>query len=237
MSLSQLEVLNRRFEEFVDADTLPALDAWALGVESEQQWLRGGEVRDLLADRSTEQSARDAVWGELVRRVQREKEPWQTYAIGLMVPALRRVTWRILNKRSGDRSEVESAAVVGLVEALGAADPTRRRLAWSLQEAAYQRASGVDGDRASVSRPEFSGADLLRQVPVVAPAGHVDLVLARAVRAGAVTDVEADIFVATRFEDVTLEAVAERLRLPYPECAFRLQSAERELLSFIRSGE
>lgn len=237
MSLSQLEVLNRRFQEFVEADALPALDAWSLGVETEQQWLRAGQVRDLLADRSTDQSVRDAVWGDLVRRVQHHGEPWKTYAIGLMLPALRRVTWRIMDKRGGDRSEVESAAVVGLVEALGAADPTRGRLAWSLRDAAYQRALGADSGRAPAPRPEFSGADLLRQVPVVAPEGHVDLVLARAVRAGAVTGVEADIFVATKFEDADLEAVAERLCLPYPECAFRLRNAEKELLSFILSGE
>jgi hypothetical protein len=232
--ITPLEMVRRTFHELVLAGALPVLDGWALGVEVSERYLKPGVVQSLLGCKDTDQAVRDGIWAELVRGVQLENQPWTLFATGLMIPGLKYTARRVLNDHGGDRDDVESTVLVGFVEALRSSDPTMRGLSSHLKRTAYQRA--VSEQRMSFQRVESIEevcVDFLRPVPLVAPPGHPDLVLARAVHDGALAAVEADIIMTTRLEKVDLAIVARHLRLPYAECAFRRDRAEAALLKYL----
>lgn len=63
--------------------------------------------------------------------------------------------------------------------------------------------------------------------------GHVETLLATAVRAGRLTADEAELVLSTRFDGRTLAALAEEAGLAYNTLKLRRQRAERRLLAFL----
>jgi DNA-directed RNA polymerase specialized sigma24 family protein len=70
-------------------------------------------------------------------------------------------------------------------------------------------------------------------VPLPPPSRSVDDVLGSAVRAGAISGVEAELILRTRIDGLTVVEAAAELGLPYMRVYMRRQRAERRLLLFL----
>lgn len=165
------------------------------------------EVRDLLLARSCPQAARDTVWRELVARSRREGGQWTLAAVGIALPALTSVVAALTRRFAGDPSDIASATLTGFLTALAEIDQTRPRVMLRLRWAAYRAGHAALVEALHAPRPcreQFDGA------VSAPPAGHPDLVLARAVADGVINRREADLIGATRLENESVAHWADR---------------------------
>lgn len=100
------------------------------------------QARDLLLDRPTPESLRDAIWTVLVRRASTQPRPWERIAIWVMLPSLRGIANRLHRRWRVDIQDLRSEVVLGFIEALRQADPDQphlgARLWWNTYRLARQ---------------------------------------------------------------------------------------------------
>jgi hypothetical protein len=108
------------------------------------------------------------------------------------------------------------------------------RLLLRARKAAY--GSGSNGSPHMPAPPESIAETVLPPV-TQRPAGHVDLLLAEAVRQGVLSRFEASIIGATRFEDVDARRLAGELGVGYEALMKRRRRAECRLAEAIRAGD
>jgi hypothetical protein len=183
------------------------------------------ELTALVHDRSVVASARDLIWGEIISAAQTVGQPWTIVAAGLMIRSLRAWVSSTCLERRGERADIEAQVLLGFVEGLRGVDPAMRRLSRHLMQLACQRAIGQ-------TEAAFDNAGL-RAVPLVSRPGHPDLVLARAVEAGALTSADAELIGRTRIEEERLLIVARQLGLEVVDCIERRDRAEAQLAWFL----
>ncbi|MFC9846261.1 hypothetical protein ACFWFF_29245 [Streptomyces sp. NPDC060223] len=175
---------------------------------------------------------RDEVWAELVFRTQCDGGDWPLAAVWMMAPGLRGAAARVVRGGGPPFLDAEAEVIEGFLDELRTIDVDAGAVASRLWWAGYRR-----GLRA---RPLYTGG--VRAVPLLdrwmlharhsAP-GHPDLVLERAVRAGAVTAEEAELIGRTRMEGEGLAAAARRLGLGYTACRIRRTVAEERLARYL----
>ena len=227
---SPLSTVRTAFQTLVETDLSLMIDGWKLSADLPSQNMRFDELIELMRKQTTEQSIKDAIWAEIVRLAQSVGQPWTLVATGLIAPALHSAAQRVLTHRSGDRADVEANILLGFIEALRIIDPSTRRLAYHLKRAAYQRA--ISAYQVPIQHLNQSG--VLRPVPLVTRPGHPDLVLAQAIKDGALTIIEAELIGRTRLEGTDLPTVARDLDLPHDECLRRRERAETQLARYLR---
>jgi len=159
------------------------------------------EVRDHLLARSSAQSTKDAVWTHLVLRSRAEGATWTVAAVGVALPALTSVAATLSARFAGDPADVHAEVLRGFLAALATIDLRPPRIMLRLRWAAYR--SGYDALAEALASP-IPIAQGFRSAPPHAPWGHPDLVLARAVRDGVITQTEAALIGATRLEEVSV---------------------------------
>lgn len=159
------------------------------------------EVRDRLLARRCSQATRDAVWAHLVLRSRTEGATWTVAAVGVALPALTSVAATLSDRFAGDPADVHAEVLRGFLSALSTADLRPPRIILRLRWAAYR--SGYDALSEALSSPTPI-APGFRSAPPHAPWGHPDLVLARAVADGVLTQTEAALIGATRLENVSV---------------------------------
>ncbi|GLZ30831.1 hypothetical protein Lesp02_30200 [Lentzea sp. NBRC 105346] len=191
------------------------------------------EVRDRLLARQCSQATRDAVWAHLVLRSRTEGATWTVAAVGVALPALTSVAATLTDRFAGDPADVHAEVLRGFLSALSTIDLRPPRIMLRLRWDAYR--SGYDALAEALSGPT-PVAPGFRSTPPHAPWGHPDLVLARAVADGVLTQTEAELIGTTRLELVALSDWAARHDAPVWAAYKVRKRAEARLLTYLRDG-
>ncbi len=157
------------------------------------------EVRDRLLARPCPQATRDAVWAHLVLRSRTEGATWTVAAVGVALPALTSVAATLTDRFADDPADVHAEVLRGFLNALSTIDLRPPRIMLRLRWDAYRSGYRALADALAGPTPVAPG---FRSTPPHAPWGHPDLVLARAVADGVLTQTEAALIGATRLEQV-----------------------------------
>lgn len=229
---SPLDQLQAAFTALLADPLAPTLDGAALGHALPARELSLGELRAVLRDRATTDAARDAVLRVLLVRAQTGTPSWATAVAGLLLPGLRLAAAGLARDYplDGQAADADADLVAGVFAAIATVDPHRCRLAGRLVSAAYiaaRRARRTELAEAS-HRARRPGP-----LPPPAPAGHPDLVLAAAVRAGVLDAGEAELIGETRLGGVALVTMAHRLGVAYKTAHQRRRRAESRLLAYL----
>lgn len=191
------------------------------------------EVRDRLLARRCPQATRDAVWAHLVLRSRTEGATWTVAAVGVALPALTSVAATLTNRFAGDPADVHAEVLRGFLTALSTIDlrPPRimLRLRWDAYRSGYQALAEALAGPTPVA-PGF------RSAPPHAPWGHPDLVLARAVADGVLTQTEAALIGATRLEEVPVADWAAQHHTGEWAVYKARKRAELRLAAYLRDG-
>ncbi|WP_198962006.1 hypothetical protein [Pseudonocardia sp. MH-G8] len=192
------------------------------------------EVRQRLLRRRCPQPVRDAVWAHLVRRSRAEAGASTVGCVGVALPALTGIAAKLTARFAGDPRDIHAAVLAGFLAELPVIDLARPRIMLRLRWAAYR--AGHTCLRESLDAPTPSARAFHSAAPP-APAGHPDLVMARAVTAGAITPVEAELIGSTRLEEVSLAEAAARRGTGYEAAKKARQRAEHRLVAFVREHQ
>ncbi|MFI7449603.1 pilin [Nonomuraea sp. NPDC049714] len=160
------------------------------------------ELRVLLTSQTVTQQARDAVWTELIARTRQPQSAWTVATAGMAMPALRRTALSLTRDLPhGDPVDVDIAILAGFLRALHRVDTNLPHIRRRLCEAA--RCSGESARRYLLTKAERQ-----RQTgeppPVTRPWHHPDLVLLDAVNEGTLSELDAELIVLTRLQDMPL---------------------------------
>jgi hypothetical protein len=190
------------------------------------------ELAGVLAHPSCGQEAKRRVWRLLVARARSGQPGWVLAAVGVALPGLRRAASRLGHTRH--RADVEADLIVGFLAAIGEVDTGRPGVCGRLVNAAHTYARSVLRAQEAAASGEVNFAPGSAMPPP--PCGHPDVVLARAVRCGVITHVEAELIGATRLEDTTLAAWADAAGWTRKAAYERRSLAEARLVAAISAG-
>lgn len=191
------------------------------------------EVRDRLLARQCPQATRDAVWAHLVLRSRTEGATWTVAAVGVALPALISVAATLTDRFASDPADVHAEVLRGFLAALSTIDLRPPRIMLRLRWDAYR--SGYDALAKALSGPT-PVAPGFRSTPPHPPWGHPDLVLARAVAEGVLTQTEAALIGATRLEEVPLADWAAQHQTGEWAVYKMRKRAEFRLAAYLRDG-
>lgn len=192
------------------------------------------EVRQRLLRRHCPQPVRDAVWAHLVGRSRADAGAWTVGCVGVALPALTGIAAKLTARFVGDPRDIHAAVLAGFLAELPVIDLARPRIMLRLRWAAYR--AGHTCLRESLDAPTPSARAFHSAAPP-APSGHPDLVMARAVTAGVITPVEAELIGSTRLEEVSLAEAAARRGTGYEAAKKARQRAEHRLVAFVREHQ
>lgn len=229
---SPLRVAEDAFRVLVADPTPLSLDGRLVGHGLPRRPMPLDELRAVLLHPATGRTARDTTWRLLVARARADGPAWVVGTVGVALPGLRQAAARLLRSTGNDDTEAELLA--GFLTALATIEVKEPRVAGRLCNAAYIAA------RAALRRAEAARAGRVETVSGPAgppvPWGHPDLVLAHAVRQGVLSVREAAVIGATRLEDITLSAYANKLGSTYEAVKRCRARGEARLLTALRDG-
>ncbi|MCR3721115.1 MULTISPECIES: sigma-70 family RNA polymerase sigma factor [Prauserella salsuginis group] len=192
------------------------------------------ELGTRLLARSCPQVTRDGAWAYLITRSRAEGGTWTVACVGLALPSVLRAASLVTRRVSGDTHDINAAVLTGFLAALPTVDLARPAILARLYYAAYR--AGLAARDEIVGSPIPAGERVSEAAATPQPEGHPDLVLARAVAAGAITTAEADLISVTRLGDTSLaEAAAER-GSSYKATAKARERAEAHLRTYLTGG-
>jgi hypothetical protein len=245
---SPLQALEESFLALAAAPRPLTLPAHLVCEESEQPVLTVDQIRTRLAHPATTASLRERTWREVVRRAQQLGHPWDTVAVAMTTPVLRRMLARLARPAHLERAEVEQEALAAVAIAVrtvevGAADVGRELFAAAdravsrLVRAAHRRA---------VRESEPVAVHLERNTRPGAPAPYrkeaeVDgewdeyAVLAGAVRAHVVDVDEARLIARSRLEGEPMQRLAAERGVSCRQLYRHRAAAEQHLAAHLRT--
>jgi hypothetical protein len=188
------------------------------------------ELRGILLHPSTSHATRDAAISILLGRARAEGGRWTIGLAGVLLPGLRRATRVFRDMCPGKAADIESEALVGLLEGIAATDPERRRLASRLIWLARNRAKRLVAEELSeAGRVDHSNVP---DAPA-RPYGHPDLVLAKAVLEGVLCADDAALIGETRLGLLSVAEAARRLGIEVKTAYKRRDRAEAVLVGWL----
>ncbi|MGW3626185.1 hypothetical protein [Streptomyces sp. NPDC000880] len=224
---SPLGVLEETFLALAAAAEPLTLPAYLVCEEPEQPTLPVDQVRTRLAHPATSPALRRQTWREVIRRAQQLGQPWDTVAVAMTVPVLRRMLARLARPAHVERAEVEQEALAAVAVALhavdvhvadagrelfAAADRAVHRLVYAARRQAVRETGPMAAHLGRRTRPA-AGAWCQDVASAAGEGGEGDeyAVLARAVEARVVNLAEAQLIARTRLEgEPMLLLAAER---------------------------
>lgn len=229
VSVSPLDLAADAFGTLTTSAAAPALDTTELAPDLPATVVPLDELQRLLLAGAS-QAARDAVWAELIRRA-RLDETWLLAAAGMALPALRNVAGGLARGFDGDVEELDAEILAGFLAHVAIVNVELPGIVTKLRWAAYRagHAFVVAHRRATEREEEISDTT----AGPTRPSGNPDLVLMRAVAAGAISESDAELISATRLDGVDMEAYAAQLGLSYNAVKIRRQRAEARLVAFV----
>ncbi|SDW39878.1 hypothetical protein SAMN05216215_100316 [Saccharopolyspora shandongensis] len=192
------------------------------------------ELRDMLLAKGCPRRVWDQVWTHVISRARIEGGTWIVAAVGLALPMLTSLAARLTERYADDPADIHAEVLRGFLDALHTVDLAAGRITIRLRWAAYRAGhrallDGLDGP--IPKPPGFHSSE------PKTPAGHPDLVLARAVEAGVLTRTEAELIGATRLEGIELADWPHHAELTYEGLRSIRRRAEARLVAWlIESG-
>jgi DNA-directed RNA polymerase specialized sigma24 family protein len=225
-----LDCVAESFHSLCVSSNPPAIDGTVFGAPLPQRQIVLDELKRVLLDVATPVAVRDAVWAELIRRARTRGHEWTIGSTGVAMPALLGTLKQFRRDfPNTDTEDLAAEVLAGFLGALKTVDIDRpgimTRVGWavyrSARRCAYTEANSVRAAKAAASappKPDF---------------GHVDLVVAKAVAEGVVSQFEADLIVTTRLEGRSLVEVGEALGMTANALRMRRRKAEARLAAWL----
>ncbi|WP_153414818.1 hypothetical protein [Nocardia macrotermitis] len=201
-----------------------------------------GQLRERLLGRTLPIGTVDAVWGWLIERA-REPGPGRAQialgCLGLAVPMLAAATDRYVAPYSAHREDAESELVAGFLRQLREIDPDQPHLWLRLRSAMRHQARSCAHRQSGVASPaelDHVAHTCLARMRI--PAGHPELVLARAVAREVITAEAAELIVSTRWESRSVTSMVGQLpgvrsQWPVRKLSKFRQRAEADLAAWL----
>jgi predicted DNA-binding protein (UPF0251 family) len=231
-----LNSLRRAFDALVDAPVPMSVDGEAIGSGLPERDLPLAEIKSLLMSRRTLESAKRALWCAVVDMAQSEGGAWRVAAVGLAYPGLAGAVLRVVKAAPGDVHDLQAEMLAEFLAALAVIDvddPEITDIAgWLCFRALTNswKARTALGE-CGVHAPSVPGA----VIPLF-PAGHPDIVLARAVRTGVLTEAEADLLGRRYLEDEHYTSLAKSYKISLATLYRRLNAARDRLAAALQGG-
>lgn len=194
-------------------------------------------VKTLLLDVGTASADKRAVWAAIVRRSQQGESAWTVAAAGLAYPALAGRVLRVCRAHPGEVEEIQAEILVEFLTALKNLDVEDPGVSDVAGYLAWRALNASQAFRRREAAAAGRGAGLAQAVIPLFPAGHPDIVLARAVRAGVVTRDEAEWISRTCLGEESAAQVAKEFGVGISTFYRRRAEAGRKLADAIESGE
>jgi hypothetical protein len=189
------------------------------------------ELGTLLLAEDCAQATRDAAWAYLITRARDERGTWTVACVGLALPVLLRVAAIVTRRFTGDTHDLNAAVLAGFLAGLHEVDLVRPAILARLYYAAYREGRHALNEAAGGPIP--AGDVVFDSAPPPRPEGHPDLVLAAAVRAGAITADEAGLISETRVGETSLAEAAQARGMTYKRLAKIRERAEPRLAAYL----
>ena len=188
------------------------------------------ELRSWLLHPRCSSRTRDAVWAYLVRRSRTEGAVFTAVCVGMALPMLTRLARRLSRRFADDPSDLHAAVLAGFVAELAVIDLDLPEIAVRLRWAAYRAGRRALSEALDAPRPasHFFGPREPRD-----PSAHPDLVLARAVAAGVLSEREAGLISTTRLGEETVTEAARRAGVGYKTLHQTRRRAEARLAAWL----
>jgi hypothetical protein len=180
-----------------------------------------------------DQAGSDRVWGAIIEHARTQGPDWTTVATGLAHRHLWSVVTRVSRGRpfGSRREEVEAEVIAAWIAEVRQVDTHQPDIAGRMWAATYRAGQrwryAATRDLAQLTGTPVSAAH-------VDEGGHPEVALLRAVAAGVVTPVEAELIAATRIGRHTLLEVCDQLRVPYSTAKRRRRRAEAAVTAWLR---
>jgi hypothetical protein len=217
--------------------------------EPEQPVLPVDQIRTRLAHPATASGLRKRTWCEVVRRAQRLGQPWDTVAVAMTVPVLRRMLARLARPAHLERAEMEQEALAAVATALstvdaGAAD-VGRELFCAADRAVHRLVYAARRQAARETGPEAAHLGRLIDPPMQASCpdtadvtedgreGDEYAVLARAVQARVVDIAEARLIARTRLGGEPIRHLADERGVSVRQLYRHRAAAEQHLAAHL----
>lgn len=190
------------------------------------------ELRELLLDPDLPLAAVDLVWMHLVTRSRDTGNAWTVACVGVALPALFAIVYELGARFAQDHHDLQGAVLTGFLSELASIDLLRPSVMWRLRCAALRE--GHLFLREALQRPTPWEEAFHSREPR-SPWGHEDIVLARAVAEGVITDEQAALIGATRLEpeNYTLQEAAADWGVSYDAIAKFRRRAEHRLAAWL----
>ncbi|MBD0741681.1 hypothetical protein [Streptomyces sp. CBMA152] len=249
---SPLRVLEESFLALASTVEPLTLPAHLVCAEPEHPVLPVDQVRTLLAHPATPAVLREQTWREVVRRAQQLGDPWNTVAVAMTVPVLRRMLARLVRPAHLERAEVEQEALAAVATALtsldtgtadvgrelfAAADRAVHRLAYAAHRRAERERGPVTAHLGRLAQPVAravcqDAADVVEDQD--GGKGDEYAVLARAVQAQVVNVTEARLIARTRLEGEPMQLLAAERGVSVRQLYRHRSAAEQHLAAHLR---
>ncbi|PXY18279.1 hypothetical protein [Prauserella flavalba] len=190
------------------------------------------ELRELLLDPDLPLAAVDLVWMHLVTRSRDTGNAWTVACVGVALPALFAIVYELGARFAQDHHDLQGAVLTGFLSELASIDLLRPSVMWRLRCAALREGHLLL--REALQRPTPWEEAFHSREPR-SPWGHEDIVLARAVAEGVITDEQAALIGATRLEpeNYTLQEAAADWGVSYDAIAKFRRRAEHRLAAWL----
>lgn len=192
------------------------------------------ELRDLLLDQRCPRRVWDQVWTHVISHARIEGGTWTITAVGLALPMLTSLAARLTERYADDPSDIHAEVLRGFLDAMQTLDLAEGRITIRLRWAAYRAGHRALLDGMDGPTPKPPGFQSREPKP---PAGHPDLILARAVEAGVLTRTEAELIGTTRLEGVELADWPHHPGLTYEGLRSIRRRAENRLVAWLTESD
>ncbi|HEX4816982.1 MAG TPA: hypothetical protein VFV66_29935 [Nonomuraea sp.] len=175
------------------------------------------------------------MWRYLIEQARTHRGAWMVAAVALAAPMLRRLLKTLAETLPVEREELEAELLTCFMEAL-----LRVELSWTHPVLRLSRLTQFGVLRAyAAAQPDLlTEPDTTGDQPALRyPAGHADLLLARAVAHGIITAPAAEMIELTRLEDMPLSVYCRERGLLYCTALKQRQRAEARLAQALAAGQ
>lgn len=192
------------------------------------------EVKEHLLDRSTPPNVRDDIWRSIIERARENRDnDWTVLCFGLARPGLVRAVNRAARICPGiTRSELEDEALKAFIDAIIEINLAAAHVCSRLCQVAFSQARTA---ARNYLRDLKTASQMVSESQVPPPpSGHVDLVLADAVRDHIINRLEAHIIGATRIDTIDLGHLSKDLGISRVNTDLLRKEAESRLVEWLQ---
>lgn len=193
-------------------------------------------ISGVISNRNADPVLRAAVWGQVIRKARRGEAGWMIVAAGLAHGKLVHKSILLAGNFGGDRAEDQADLIEAFIIAVRDIDILDPEVFDLGAACAWRAYAAVRKSRRRELANSAAWEELPVEVPASVPVGHPDILLARAVRAGVLTEREAE-FIGRSYLEQTPTAQVAAWAGVSRRTFFRMRrAAEVKLAAALRDG-